>query len=79
VTRAIVLDLVPQLDLNVRQESLSPEILRSADEMFITNSIMEIMPVRMLEGRPVGTGRPGPVCRRILDAYRTLVRQECCR
>ncbi len=47
---------------------LREEVL-AADELLLTSATKEVLPVTTLDGRPVGTGRPGPVYRRLYDAY----------
>lgn len=47
---------------------LRPEV-ESADEILVSSAIREIQPVTRLDGRPVGSGRPGPVFKRLYDAY----------
>jgi len=44
-----------------------------ADECFITNSTMEIMPVTIIDGKPVGSGEPGPVTAALARAYKNEV------
>jgi len=44
--------------------------LLSADEVFITSTLKEVLPVATVDGRPVGPGRPGPVTLRLLAALR---------
>lgn len=77
ITRATIIEICRQMKQDVREEAMSLEQLREADEVFITNSVMEVMAVRELAGKAVGTGRPGTVYRRIREAYRGLVRKEC--
>ncbi|MCH8834920.1 MAG: branched-chain amino acid transferase, partial [Proteobacteria bacterium] len=43
--------------------------LRGADEVFLTSTAGGIMPVRSIDGRPVGDGQPGPVTTRLKDMY----------
>ena len=40
-----------------------------ADELLLTSATKEVLPVTRLDGRPVGTGRPGPVYARVYEAY----------
>jgi branched-subunit amino acid aminotransferase/4-amino-4-deoxychorismate lyase len=69
VTRAIVLRLARRAGLPVREEALPVARLCGAAEAFLTASTIEVMPVVRLDGRPVGSGRPGPVTRLLQDAY----------
>ena len=52
---------------------MSPDDLLQADEAFLTSSTREIQPLVAIDGRRVGTGEPGPVTRRLADAYSELV------
>jgi D-alanine transaminase len=70
VTRQLVLDLAPGLALTVREEPVSVKDLLAADEVFITSTLKEVLPVATIDGRPVGAGRPGPVTLRLLGALR---------
>ena len=73
VTRACVLMLCRTLGLEVRQVPLPLEALRLADEVFLTNSVQEVLPVAELSGRPVPSQELG---RRLLGAYRELVTRD---
>jgi branched-chain amino acid aminotransferase len=70
ITREVILELLPSLGIEAHEVRLGVEDLRSADEAFITSSLREAAPIRTVDGRPVGNGRPGPVTRRILHAFR---------
>ena len=70
VTRGVVLELAPEAGITVREEALRPEDLASADELFITSSAREILPATSLDGRPVGSGRVGPLTARLHSLFR---------
>ena len=70
ITRDVLFGLFRELQLPFREEAISIETLRSADEAFVTSSTREAMPIRAVDGRPVGDGRPGPVTRKIIAAFR---------
>ena len=70
VTRGVVLRLAREIGVGADEAPLRPEDLEGADEVFITSSVREIVPVTRLGDRGVGTGRPGPVTRRLHDAFR---------
>jgi len=58
------------------EEGLFPAAdLAGADEAFLTSSVIEVTPLVEVDGRPVGTGRPGPWTRRLQQAYRRRVRE----
>jgi len=76
VTREAVMELAAGLGINVKECELGLEDVFSAQEAFLTNSVMEIMPLTEVDGRPVGDGRPGPVTLRLMAAYRKAVWHE---
>jgi branched-chain amino acid aminotransferase len=73
ITRAIVLDLCAREGVLASERTLWPEQLQDADEMFITSSLRELLPVVEVDGRAVGSGRPGPVTRTLHRAFRRHV------
>ena len=74
ITRAKVLELCRANEIPARPVRLSPEELRGADEVFITSATRAVLPVTRVDGQPVGTGEPGPVTRRLMEAYDELAR-----
>lgn len=69
ITRSVVLLLAREQGLPVEEGRYGPQALSEADECFLTNTSSEIMPVRSIDGRPIGTGAPGPVTRKLTDAF----------
>ena len=69
ITRELVLVLAAAAKLPVRELSFGPELLAAANEVFATNSLMEIAPV-------LTWGRPGKFTRRLQALYRQAVRDE---
>ena len=72
ITRGKVLELARSSKIPVELRTFAPSALASADEVFITSSIREVVPVIAADGAPAGGGRPGPVTARLLAAYRAL-------
>ena len=73
VTRAVVLDLARELSLSCVEAPIPAEKIPSAEEMFTTGTTTEILPVVVVDGKTIGTGTPGPITRRLLEAYRSKV------
>jgi len=69
VTRSLVLALARRAGIPVTEEPVSRRRLRAADEVLLTASTIEVLPVVRLDGRRVGGGRPGPVGRALGRAY----------
>lgn len=72
ITRGIVIDLAAKLGIELMQEAVSVERLLNAEDVFITNSVIEIMPVAAIDGREVGMGRRGKVTELLTAEYRKL-------
>jgi len=77
ITRRLVLDLAKEADIPVNETRLRPSDLHKAEECFLTNTSMEIMPVTKVDGFMIGDGKPGPVTRYLHKAYQEQVRLEC--
>ena len=77
ITRAAVAELARAASVGFSEERLPARLLETADEVFLTNTTWEVLPVVEVDGRPVGTGVPGPVARGLLARYRELVHLEC--
>jgi D-amino acid aminotransferase len=73
VTRDLVLDVARRAGIRAREAPISADRLRRADEVLVTASTIEIVPVVRLDGRPVGDGRPGPLTRDLQTGYRAAV------
>jgi D-alanine transaminase len=71
ITRDLVLELAQQHGLPCRETDISEELLREADEIWITSSTREIIPVTVLDEKTVGQGAPGPVWKTLVGFYQT--------
>ena len=69
ITRQTALDLLADLNVKSVIGTVSPQELRSADEVFITSTAGGILPVTRLDGRPVGDGEIGPLSSRLVALY----------
>jgi branched-chain amino acid aminotransferase len=70
VTRDVVLELARRLGIEAREDDLAVADLLAADEAFLTSTTRELAPIRTIDGKRVGGGKPGPVTLRLLAAFR---------
>lgn len=77
ITRHLVIELAKKSNIPVKETRLRSADLHKADECFLTNTSMEIMPVTKADGITIGKGKPGPITRTLHKAYTELVRLEC--
>ncbi len=73
VTREAVLELAPKVGIEARERPFTLYDVWSASEAFISGTAAEIGPVVEVDGRTIGEGRPGPVTRKLMAAFRELV------
>jgi D-alanine transaminase len=79
ITRDLVIELAQANHLPLSEGEVAASALATADEIWLTSSTREVMPVTRLDGRPVGGGRPGPVWRRmneLYQAYKARLREQ---
>jgi branched-chain amino acid aminotransferase len=77
ITREVVLELLPTLGIASGEEPLRLPDLLGSDEVFITSTTREVVPVAAVDDTPIGGGRPGPVTRRVLQAFRAYAPRHC--
>ena len=72
ITRGVVMDLAREAGLSVSEPNLTRYDLFVADECFLTGTGAELIPVVKIDGRVIGTGKPGPVTRSLVQKYHAL-------
>ena len=75
ITREAVLEIARASNIETQERQVELKELIEAEEAFITNSILELMPLTWFEGKPIGTGKPGKLTGDLLFAYRKLVEE----
>jgi branched-chain amino acid aminotransferase len=73
ITRATVMELAAALGIQVREQTLSRFDFFAADEAFLTGSGAGLVPIRSLDGRPIGAGVPGAVFEKVRLAFSEAV------
>lgn len=74
VTRLTVLAILGQLGIPCQEGRYPAEDLQNADEAFITSTLKGVLPVARIDERELPRGAPGPLTKRIFDAYEAMVR-----
>ncbi len=69
VSRGIVFDLAKGLGIPVVEEDFQPYDVYNADEVFFSSTSPCVLPVSRVDRRPIGAGAPGPIARRLLEAW----------
>lgn len=76
ITRQAVMDLAAEMGMEVREDLFRVHSLYTAEEAFLTGTAAEIVPVVEIDGRRIGTGKPGATTGKLLEAFRALI--KCC-
>lgn len=69
ITYDVVLELTAKHGLPCEVREISEAEARAADELWMTSSTKEVLPITLLDGQPIGTGQPGPVFRKMYAWY----------
>jgi len=74
ITRNVVMKLAAEMEIKVKEELITRYDLYIAEECFLTGTAAEIIPVVKIDGRTIGTGKPGKITSNLLKRYRDLTR-----
>ncbi len=69
ITRAAVLRLAREAQMQIEERGFTPEEAAAADEAFVTSASAFVMPVVAIDGAQIGSGKPGPVSARLREIY----------
>ena len=75
ITRNAVLQLARDAGIPTQETTLIRHDLYVADEMFLTGTAAEVVPVVSLDGRKIGDGKPGPITKRLLELFHEFTRK----
>lgn len=76
ITRTLVVEVAKEKGLPLRLEGVPLQDFGRLDEAFITSASRAVLPVVEIDGNIVGSGRPGPITRSVLDGYRARIERE---
>ncbi len=77
ITRAAVIEIAEKLGIVVEEAALSVDDLLSADEAFLTNSMIELAPIARVGRQAIGLEKPGELTLHLAESYRSRVLREC--
>jgi branched-chain amino acid aminotransferase len=73
ITRDTIMTLAREMKYEVKEELFTRDEMYIADEAFFTGTAAEVTPIRELDNRTIGTGKPGPITKKLQDAYFAVV------
>ena len=76
ITRMVVLEIAASMGITLLERDLGYFDLYTADEVFVTGTAAEVAPIREIDGRVIGNGKPGPITRQLMAAFRTATQKE---
>lgn len=72
ITRATAIELLEEMNIPVSVENLGMFDLYTADEIFVTGTAAEAAPLVKVDGRAIGTGKPGPITKKMIKAFEVI-------
>lgn len=76
ITRNSILRLAEEMGIPTRREGIPRGVLYTCEEAFFTGTAVEVTPIRSVDRIPVGSGKPGPITRRLMQEYLSITRGE---
>lgn len=77
ITRGVVFDLIKDLNYEVKEEAFTPEFLKAADEVFLTGTTTEVMPIVIIDNENIKDGLVGKMTKEIHKAYEDKIKRDC--
>jgi branched-chain amino acid aminotransferase len=75
ITRSVVFEIAAETGIKVTEGDITRHDVFIADEAFLTGTAAEVVPLIKADGRPIGTGKPGPITTRMIARFRELTRE----
>lgn len=76
ITRNAILESAPKVGLRAIEKTIRPGELYGADEVFLTNTLMEVMPVVWVDNHKIGSGKPGIFAKRLGLEYNNICKKR---
>lgn len=75
ITREIIIKLAKQENIPVFEEEFTTGFVKEADELFLSGTTTEVMPITTVDGQPVGAGEVGPMVRKLQHLFENAIEQ----
>lgn len=75
ITRGLLMRLAQRAGITLKEHVLTRADLPVVSELFLTGTTSEVLPIVRVDGKPIGTDTPGPITRKLQDAYQATVRE----
>jgi branched-chain amino acid aminotransferase len=76
ITRSVAFEIAAELGIKITEADITRHDVFIADECFLTGTAAEVIPVIKADGRPIGTGKPGPISARMIARFREMTRES---
>jgi branched-chain amino acid aminotransferase len=76
VTRMVLLEIARTLGITVKEQNIGYFDLYTADEMICTGTAAEVAPITWVDGRSIGSGKPGPITRQLMTSFKAVTERE---
>jgi branched-chain amino acid aminotransferase len=76
ITRQVVLELAQSMGITIKEQNMGYFDLYTADEVMVTGTAAEVAPIATIDGRTIGTGRPGPITKQLMAAFKAATLEE---
>ncbi|MEI7856861.1 MAG: branched-chain-amino-acid transaminase [Methanomicrobiales archaeon] len=76
VTRMVLIEIATSLGITVKEQNMGYFDLYTADEIICTGTAAEVAPITWVDGRTIGNGKPGPITRQLMAAFKTVTASE---
>ena len=73
ITAEAVTQIIGKLGLKLTVTNLTPFMMFTADEAFFTGTAMEMVPIREVNKRVIGTGKPGPITKKLMAEFQKII------
>jgi D-alanine transaminase len=77
ITKDVILQIISENNLKVKERSFTLEELDGADEVFLSSTTAEVMPIVEIDGKKVSDGTPGPITRRLQELFQLEIEKQC--